>query len=108
MLTKRKIYKPILFSSFMMKKRIPRKSVLLGKEKTDFSHQAVLIMLLLLVIVSIVSIGIYLHTLDNIKPKFVVNEGKAAGEVAIVITKAPSELEARRNSPSTNNLNSQS
>lgn len=61
------------------------------KKKKDFSDGVVVTMLLLLVVVSIISIAFYLHALNTIKPKFVVNEGKAIGEVSITITKAPSE-----------------
>jgi len=78
------------------------------KNKNDFSNRAVIIMLLLLVAISIISIGFYMHTLANVQPKFIVNEGKSAGEVSIVITKAPSELTDQENhQQNENNLNIQ-
>lgn len=78
------------------------------RQKKDFSEGVVVTMLLVLVIVSIISIAFYLHALNTIRPKFVVNEGRAVGEVSITITKAPpeggseSEFTAR---PKENNLN---
>ena len=86
-----------------------RRTASVSKNKNDFSNRAVIIMLLLLVVISIISIGFYMHTLANVQPKFIVNEGKSAGEVSIVITKAPSELAGQQNDQQNeNNLNSQS
>ncbi|MDO8655893.1 MAG: hypothetical protein Q7K45_01530 [Nanoarchaeota archaeon] len=82
-----------------------RRFASVSKNKNDFSNRAVIVMLLLLVAISIISIGFYMHTLANVQPKFIVNEGKSAGEVSIVITKVPPELVVSQN---VNNLNSQS
>ena len=68
------------------------RSKLALRKKRDFSNNIVVAALLVLVVVSIISIGLYLHALNTVKPKFVVNEGKAAGDVTITITKAPIEL----------------
>ncbi len=86
-----------------------RRSVRASRNKSDFSNRAVIIMLVLLVVVSILSIGFYLNALDKTKPRFVVNEGKASGEVLITITKAPEKAivgtaESDSSTPS-NNLN---
>lgn len=77
------------------------------RKKRDFSNNIVVAVLLVLVVVSIISIGLYLHTISSVKPKFLVNEGKAAAEVTITITKAPGELTAQPTAPQGDiNLNS--
>ncbi len=101
---KSKVYKPIMpFFPVMKKRNTLKEYAVLGKSAgkraantilkrrtaSDFSNRAVLIVLLALVIVTIISIGFYLQTLNTIKPKIVVNEGKAVGEVSIVILPPP-------------------
>lgn len=101
----RKIYKLIVFNRILMKKR---RSVRALKNKKDFSNylsnNIIIAALLLLIVISIVSIAFYLYTLNRVKPQFIVNEGKATGEVAITITATPSELAV---SPNDSNLNNQ-
>lgn len=55
----------------------------------DFSNRAVLLLLLLLILVSVISVIVYVQVLNGIQPKFIVNEGKASGEVAITILSPP-------------------
>ncbi len=66
-----------------------KKAILKKGTASDLSHRMVVVVLLALVIVTIISIGFYLQALNTIKPTFVVNEGKAVGEVSIVILPAP-------------------
>jgi hypothetical protein len=75
-----------------------RRSVRSLKGKKDFSNGVVIAMLLLLVVISIVSIALYLHAVGSVTPTFLVNEGKTTGEVAITITKAPTELGSQSDS----------
>ena len=55
----------------------------------DISNKAVLVMLILVILVTAVSLLIYLQALEKAKPKVIVNEGKAVGEVTLTILPPP-------------------
>lgn len=48
-------------------------------------------MLILLIVVTAISLLIYVQALEKAKPKFIVNEGKAVGEVTLTILPRPVE-----------------
>lgn len=65
----------------MAKKKVTRKKaeVVLN----DVSPRAVLAMLLIVIVVSALSLVLYLEALDKVKPEIVLNGGKVWGEVSL-------------------------
>ena len=62
---------------FMVRTRL--KSV-----ESQHSH-SILILVLVIIVITIISLVVHIYTLDQTKPKVVINNGKAAGEVRLTI-----------------------
>ena len=52
--------------------------------ESQHSH-SILILVLVIIVITVMSLVVHIYTLDQTKPKVVINNGKAAGEVRLTI-----------------------